>query len=42
MNSGGKLTAMKNAAKKMVDTLFDGKSTSDTLKIGARALFRRR
>ena len=34
MNSGGKLSAMKNAATKMVDTLFDGKSTSDSLKIG--------
>lgn len=34
MNSGGKLSAMKNAAKKMVETLFDGKATSDTLKIG--------
>ena len=30
---GSKLTAMKSAAKKMVETLFDGKSTSDTLKI---------
>src|SRR5262245_4779391 len=28
MGSGGKLTAMKSAAKKMVDTLFDGKATS--------------
>ena len=34
MGSGGKLTALKSAAKKMVDTLFEGKSTSDTLKIG--------
>ena len=34
MGSGGKLTAMKSAAKKMVDTLFDGKGTSTTLKIG--------
>ena len=34
MGSGGKLTAMKSAAKKMVDTLFDGKATSTTLKIG--------
>jgi Flp pilus assembly protein TadG len=34
MNSGGKLSAMKNAAVKMVEILFDGKSTSDTLKIG--------
>ena len=30
---GSKLTAMKSAAKKMVDTLFDGKATSTTLKI---------
>jgi Flp pilus assembly protein TadG len=34
MNSGGKLTAMKNAAKKLVDILFEGKGVSDTLKIG--------
>jgi Mg-chelatase subunit ChlD len=34
MNSGGKLSAMKNAAKKMVETLFEGKATSDTLKVG--------
>lgn len=34
MNSGGKLSAMKNAATKMVNTLFNNKSTSDTLKIG--------
>jgi Flp pilus assembly protein TadG len=34
MGSGGKLNAMKNAAKKLVDTLFAGKSTSDTLRIG--------
>jgi Flp pilus assembly protein TadG len=34
MGSGGKLTAMKAAAKQMVSTLFDGKSTSDTLRIG--------
>ena len=34
MNNGGKLSAMKNAAKKMVETLFDGKSTSATLKVG--------
>ena len=34
MGSGGKLAALKSAAKKMVDTLFDGKATSDTLKIG--------
>ena len=30
---GSKLTAMKSAAKKMVETLFDGKSTSDTQKV---------
>ncbi len=30
---GAKLTALKSAAKKMVDTLFEGKSTSDTLKV---------
>lgn len=30
---GAKLSAMKNAAKKMVDTLFDGKATSTTLKV---------
>jgi hypothetical protein len=34
MNSSGKLDAMKTAAKKMIDVLFEGKSTSDTLKIG--------
>jgi Flp pilus assembly protein TadG len=34
MNSGGKLTAMKNAANNMVDTLFGSKATSDELKIG--------
>ena len=34
MGQGGKLNAMKSAAKKMVDTLFDGKATSTTLKIG--------
>lgn len=34
MGSGGKLAALKSAANKMVDTLFDGKSTSTTLKIG--------
>ncbi len=34
MGSGGKLSAMKSAAKKMVATLFDGQSTSTTLKIG--------
>jgi Flp pilus assembly protein TadG len=33
MEQGGKITAMKKAANKMVDTLFDGKSSSDTLKI---------
>jgi Flp pilus assembly protein TadG len=33
MNQGGKLSAMKSAATKMVSTLFDGKETSDTLKI---------
>ncbi|MEX1060919.1 MAG: TadE/TadG family type IV pilus assembly protein [Methyloceanibacter sp.] len=33
MRSGGKLSAMQSAAKKMVQTLFDGKSTSNTLKI---------
>src|SRR3989337_2789053 len=32
MNNGGKLSAMKNAAKKMVETLFDGKSPSTTFK----------
>lgn len=30
---GAKLTAMKNAAKKMVETLFEGKNTSDTLRV---------
>ncbi len=34
MGSGGKLTSLKSAAKKMVETLFDGKATSTTLKIG--------
>jgi Flp pilus assembly protein TadG len=34
MGSGGKLNAMKSAAKQMVDTLFEGKATSTTLKIG--------
>ena len=34
MGSGGKLTAMQSAAKKMVSTLFNGKATSDSLKIG--------
>jgi len=33
MASGGKMSAMQSAAKKMVQTLFEGKSTSDTLKI---------
>jgi Flp pilus assembly protein TadG len=33
MGQGGKLAAMQSAAKKMVSTLFDGKTTSDTLKI---------
>lgn len=33
MANGGKMAAMQSAAKKMVQTLFDGKSTSDTLKI---------
>lgn len=33
MGSGGKMSAMQNAAKKMVQTLFQDKSTSDTLKI---------
>ena len=34
MGSGGKLTALKSAAKQMVETLFEGKATSTTLKIG--------
>jgi len=34
MGSGGKLVAMQTAAKKMVSTLFNGKATSTTLKIG--------
>jgi Mg-chelatase subunit ChlD len=34
MRSGGKMSALKNAAREMVNTLFDGKSTSDTLRIG--------
>jgi Flp pilus assembly protein TadG len=34
MGSGGKLTALKSAAKKMVETLFEGKATSTTLKVG--------
>ena len=33
MDSGGKLAAMKSAANQMVTTLFDDKSTSETLKI---------
>ncbi|WP_431557951.1 pilus assembly protein TadG-related protein [Methyloceanibacter sp.] len=33
MDSGGKMSAMQNAAKKMVQDLFKGKSTSDSLKI---------
>ncbi len=34
MGSGGKLAAMQSAAKKMVETLFNGQSTSTTLKVG--------
>jgi Mg-chelatase subunit ChlD len=34
MSSSGKITALKSAANQMVNILFDGKSTSDTLKIG--------
>jgi Flp pilus assembly protein TadG len=34
MGSGGKLDALKNAAKKMVETLFGGNATSDNVKIG--------
>ncbi len=34
MGQGGKLAAMQSAAKKLVSTLFNGKSTSDTVKIG--------
>jgi len=34
MLDGGKMTALKNAAKKMVDTLFEGNDDSSTLKIG--------
>ncbi len=34
MGSGGKLAAMQSAAKKMVATLFNGQSTSTTLKVG--------
>ncbi len=33
MGSGGKLAALKTAAKKMVSDLFDGKTTSDTLMV---------
>ena len=33
MGQGGKMAAMQSAAKKMVQTLFNGKSTSDSLKI---------
>ncbi|MFD0988103.1 pilus assembly protein TadG-related protein [Methyloligella solikamskensis] len=34
MRNGGKMNALKNAAREMVNTLFNGKSTSDTLKVG--------
>lgn len=34
MASGGKITALKSAAKQMVSTLFEGNDTSSTLKIG--------
>jgi len=34
MASGGKITALKSAAKSMVSTLFEGNDTSSTLKIG--------
>jgi Flp pilus assembly protein TadG len=34
MASGGKITALKSAAKQMVNTLFDGNDSSSTLKIG--------
>ncbi len=34
MASGGKLTALKSAAKQMVSILFDNQSTSSTVKIG--------
>jgi Flp pilus assembly protein TadG len=34
MASGGKITALKSAAKQMVATLFDGNDSSSTLKIG--------
>ena len=33
---------MKSAAKKMVDTLFEGKATSDTSEDRRRAITRRR
>ena len=33
MDSGGKMSAMQNAANKMLDTLFEGKSVSDSLKV---------
>ena len=33
MGSGGKMSAMQSAAKKMVQTLFHDKPTSDTLKV---------
>ncbi len=34
MGSGGKLAALKSAAKEMVSTLFNGQATSTTLKVG--------
>ena len=34
MGQGGKIDALKSAAKKMVSTLFNGNATSDSLKIG--------
>lgn len=34
MASSGKLTSLKSAAKQLVTTLFDGQSTSDSVKIG--------
>jgi Flp pilus assembly protein TadG len=34
MGNGGKITALKSAAKQMVSTLFEGNDTSSTLKIG--------
>ncbi|MEG6508449.1 pilus assembly protein [Methyloligella sp. 2.7D] len=34
MKNSGKMTALKSAAKEMVNTLFSSESTSDTLKIG--------